>query len=179
MLRGINVGRANRVTMVDLRGLLAELGYRDVRSLLNSGNALFDADATDAAEASARIEAGLRARLHVTTQVIVLTSAELAAVIGENPLHGIASDPTRLMVSFHRGPVDPRALESLLQQDWWPEALAIGGHAAYLWCPAGFIKSRLAQAAARTLGEQVTTTRNWETVLKLHALANANQEQPR
>jgi uncharacterized protein (DUF1697 family) len=173
LLRGINVGRANRVAMAELRALLAELGYSGVRTLLNSGNVIFDADETDTAEAAARIEAGLQARLHVTTQVIVLSRAGLAAVVAENPLLGIASDPSRLMVTFHSGPVDPGRLERLLQQDWSPEALALGQLAAYLWCPAGFIKSRLAQAAARALADSLTTTRNWVTVLKLNALAKA------
>ena len=173
LLRGINVGRANRLAMADLRALLTQLGYRGVRTLLNSGNVVFDADETDTAEAAVRIEAGLQARLHVTTQVIVLSGAGLAAVVAGNPLTGIASDPSRLMVAFHRGPVAVCTLERLLHQDWSPEALAIGEQAAYLWCPVGFIKSRLAQAIARALADSLTTTRNWATVLKLVALAKA------
>lgn len=173
LLRGINVGRANRLAMADLRALLTQLGYSGVRTLLNSGNVVFNADETDTAETAVRIEAGLQARLHVTTQVIVLSGTELAAVVAGNPLTGIASDPSRLMVAFHRGQVDQAALERLLQQDWSPEALAIGEQAAYLWCPAGFIKSRLAQAIARSLADRPTTTRNWATVMKLDALAKA------
>ena len=176
LLRGINVGRANRVAMADLRSLVADLGYTGVRTLLNSGNVLFDAPVTDTAEVAGRVEEALHARLHVSVQVIVLSAAELAAVIDENPLLGISSDPARLMVSFRREPVDPRPLEPLLQQDWSPEALALGKCATYLWCPAGFIKSRLAQAVARVLGDSVTTTRNWATVMKLHALTNAEQD---
>jgi uncharacterized protein (DUF1697 family) len=75
------------------------------------------------------------------------------------------------MVTFHSGLVDPGRLERLLQQDWSPEALALGAHAAYLWCPAGFIESRLARTAERALADSLATTRNWATVLKLDALA--------
>ena len=157
LLRGINVGRAKRVAMADLRSLMADLGYIDVRTLLNSGNVIFDAPAADAAGLSAQIEEALDSRIHVSVRVIVLTAAELAAVVDENPLLGIARDPSRLMVAFRGGPVDPRPLEPLLQQDWSPEALAVGAHATYLWCPAGVIESRLAQAAARVLGDTVTT----------------------
>jgi uncharacterized protein (DUF1697 family) len=171
LLRGINVGRARRVDMADLRALVAGLGYSDVRTLLNSGNLLFDAAGTNSTEASARIEQALDARLHVPAQVLVLIAAELAAVAAENPLTGIASDPSRLMVTFHSGLVDSGRLERLLQQDWSPETLALGQHAAYLWCPAGFIKSRLARAAERALADSLATTRNWATVLKLDALA--------
>ena len=115
-------------------------------------------------------------RLNVSARVIVLSAAELKAVVDGNPLLGISSDPARLMVSFRSGPVDSRPLEPLLQQDWSPEALALGKRANYLWCPAGFIKSRLAQAVARALGDSATTTRNWATVVKLHALARADQD---
>lgn len=176
LLRGINVGRANRVAMADLRALVAGLGYTDVRTLLNSGNVLFDGPVADTTELSLRIEQALHAHLHVSTQVILLTAADLAVVVDENPLLGIASDPSRLMVSFPRGPVDPRPLQPLLEQDWSPEALALGQRATYLWCPAGLIESRLAQAVARAHGEAPTTLRNWSTVMKLYALVNAGHD---
>jgi uncharacterized protein (DUF1697 family) len=175
-LRGINVGRANRVAMADLRLLVAGLGGTGVQTLLNSGNILFDAPGTDAAALSARIEQALDGRLHVSTPVIVLRAAQLAAVMDENPLLGIATDPTRLLVSLRMRPADPRPLQPLLQQDWSPEALAPGAHATYLWCPEGVIKSRLVQALTRQPGDRLTTTRNWATVLKLHALAQADQD---
>lgn len=178
-LRGINVGRANRVAMADLRSLVAGLGYTGVQTLLNSGNLLFDAPGADAADVSERIEQALQARLHVSARVIVLSAADLSAVVDENPLLGIATDPSRLMVSFRQGPVNAQALEHLLQQDWSPEALALGAHATYLWCPAGITGSRLVQALARLPGDHLTSLRNWATVLKLHALAQAGQAQPR
>ena len=80
LLRGINVGRANRVAMADLRTLVVQLGYTGVRTLLNSGNVIFDASATDPSEISARLEHALHARLNVSVQVIVLTSAELKEI---------------------------------------------------------------------------------------------------
>jgi len=60
----------------------------------------------------------------------------------------------------------------LAGQDWAPEVLAVGARVAYLWCPAGVLASRLPEAIGRALGDAVTT-RNWATVLKLHALAAA------
>jgi len=175
LLRGINVGRTNRVAMADLRLLVAGLGGTGVQTLLNSGNVVFDAPGTDAATLSARIEQALDVRLRVSTPVIVLRASELAAVIDENPLLGIATDPTRLLVSLRMRTVDPRPLQQLLGQDWSPEALAPGAHATYLWCPDGVIKSRLAQALRRLPGDNLTSTRNWATVMKLHALVQADQ----
>ena len=61
-------------------------------------------------------------------------------------------------------------LEPLLEQDWHPEALALGARVAYLWCPEGTLNCRLPERVSRTLGDAVTT-RNWSTVTKLYSLA--------
>lgn len=170
LIRGINVGRAKRVAMADLRALVAELGYVDVRTLLNSGNVVFSTPREAPAEAAFRIEKALEATLGVAARVTVLTALELATAVTDNPLLDVAVDPSRLLVAVLSNGADRRKLEPLLWQDWAPEALALGTRVAYLWCPAGFLSSRLAESVGRALGDAVTT-RNWATVLKLHALA--------
>lgn len=174
LLRGINVGRAKRVAMADLRSLVSDLGYRGVATVLNSGNVLFTAPGVASSEAAAAIEGALAARLGVRARVTVLTAEELAAAVAENPLHGLATDPSRLLVAFLQGPADRFRLEPLLAEDWSPEALAPGRRVAYLWCPAGVLASRLQEAIGRALGDAVTT-RNWATVTKLHALAGESE----
>ena len=170
LLRGINVGKAKRVAMADLRKLVEGLGYTDVRTLLNSGNVVFTAPGAARGGAAARIEKAMTARLHVPSRVTVLTEAEFAAVVKENPLERIATNPSRLLVGFLSRASDRALLKPLEKQSWKPEALAVGSRAAYLWCPEGMIESPLAKALARALGDAVTT-RNWATVTKLHALA--------
>jgi uncharacterized protein (DUF1697 family) len=171
LLRGINVGRAKRVAMADLRALLADLGYADARTLLNSGNAVFSAPGRAAPDAiAARIEGGMTERLGVSARVTVLTAGDLDAVVAVNPLATEITDPSRFLVAVLRDPADRARLEPLAAQDWAPEALALGPRAAYLWCPAGLLDSRLPEAVGRALGDGVTT-RNWATLTKLHALA--------
>jgi uncharacterized protein (DUF1697 family) len=169
LLRGINVGRAKRVAMADLRTLVEGLGYADVRTLLNSGNVVFTAPAARGGHA-ARIEKAMAAKLGVSSRVIVLAAAELAAAVAENLLREVASDPSRLFITFLGDPADRARLLPLAKQDWAPDVLAVGTRAAYLWCPGGMLESRLADAVGRLLGE-AATTRNWATVTKLHALA--------
>jgi uncharacterized protein (DUF1697 family) len=172
LLRGINVGRAKRVAMADLRALVERLGYRDVRTLLNSGNVVFTAPALDA-RAAARIEEALAKKGGVSARVTVITARDLAAVVTKNPLLDVATNPSRLFVAFPRTPADRRLLAPLAKREWKPEQLGLGPGAAYVWCPDGMIESPLMIALARQLGEGVTT-RNWATVQKLHALAQAN-----
>jgi uncharacterized protein (DUF1697 family) len=170
LLRGINVGRAKRVAMADLRTLVESLGYTDVRTLLNSGNVVFTAPRAAPGKAAARIEGALAEGLGISALVTVFTAAELAAAVRDNPLLEVAGDPSRHFVAFLSDPADRRRLEPLAGQDWAPEVLALGPRVAYIWCPAGLLASRLSEAVARVLGDAVTT-RNWATVTKLHALA--------
>ncbi len=168
LLRGINVGKAKRIAMADLRDLVAGLGHAHVRTVLNSGNVLFDAARGDPGRLAAAIEVAIAARCGFAARVVVVTAAELAAIVRENPLLGVATNRSRLLVAFVAKPAVLDAAGPLLREPWAPDALAVGSRAAYLWCAGGVLDSPLAQAFGRRLGE-AATTRNWSTVLKLHA----------
>ena len=169
LIRGINVGRAKRVAMADLRGLLADLGYGEVQTLLNSGNVVFSAGREKPGRIAERIEVAMRERLGVSARVTVLTAAAFLTVVEENRLGKVAKDPARFLVAFCNDPSRLKQLQQLARQRWNPEALAVGSVAAYLWCSEGILESRLAEAVGRVLGES-TTTRNWTTVTKIHAV---------
>ena len=170
LLRGINVGRAKRIAMADLRTLFEELGFTDVRTVLNSGNVVFGGSSKRTqATAAAAIEQELVQRLGVASRVTVLSAEELALVIAGNPLVEQSTDHARLVTFTLSGPGQRKLLEPLAQQDWAPGALAIGERAAYIWCPTGVLDSAAASAVAKLLGD-ATTSRNWNTLLKLDAL---------
>lgn len=168
-VRGINVGRAKRVAMADLRRLIEELGFTDVRTVLNSGNLVFTAPRVAPAAAAARIEKALAAQLGLSARVTALTAAELGKALAENPLLGMAANPSRLLVAVLSDPADRGRLKPLLRQDWAPEALAVGARVAYVWCPEGQLDSRVFASVSRELGDAVTS-RNWATMTKLYAL---------
>jgi uncharacterized protein (DUF1697 family) len=174
LIRGINVGRAKRVAMADLRALVEDLGFGDVRTLLNSGNVVFTATRAAPGASAGRLEKALATVLGVPANVVVLTAAELAEVVAGNPLLGVVDNHSRLLTAVLRDPADRSKLEPLLRQDWAPEALAIGPRAAYLWCPEGVLASQLAEAVNRLLGDAVTM-RNWATMIKLDTLAKVSR----
>lgn len=167
LLRGINVGRAKRIAMADLRSLTEDLGFTEVRTLLNSGNVLFQATRRSNTAIASAFEAAIRRRFGFAVPVVVLSHNELNTVVAENSLPHVGSDPAKLLVAFGNGPATLRKAKVLLEEQWEPEALVLGSRAAYLWCANGIIQSRLAQALSRVTGN-ATTTRNWATVLKLH-----------
>ena len=175
LLRGINVGKAKRVPMADLRALIEALGYANVRTLLNSGNAVFDAKAGTPAAHARRLRAAILERTGVDCEVIVKTAADLAAAIAEHPLRRHADDDARMLVIFAQEASALALLKPLEDGDWAPEAFAVGRHAAWLWCANGIIESRIGKAVGKLLVQR-GTARNWATVVKLDALARAEAD---
>ena len=169
LLRGINVGKAKRVAMADLRKLVEGLGYGNVSTLLNSGNVVFTTPRAAAGNAAAKIEKAIAEEIGVGCRVIVISATELAAAIAENPLVDLADKHSRLMVGVLAESVDLTKLKLLSKQNWAPEVLAIGTRSLYYWLPGGINDSKLATAIARSLGNGITT-RNWATMLKLREL---------
>ena len=171
LLRGINVGRAKRVAMADLRKLVDEMGYGEVRSVLNSGTLVFSAAGVTPRLAAAAIEEQLVLKLGVVARVIVLSRDELASVLAENTLLPLAADHSRLLVFMLADAAARAAVAPLCERDWGQEALAVGQRAAYVWCPGGMLDSVAATALGKQLGDN-TTSRNWNTLCKLYALCS-------
>ena len=169
LLRGINVGKAKRVPMADLRALMEALGLAGVRTLLNSGNAVFDARGGSAASHAKKLRAAILEKTGVDCEVIVKTADDLAAAIAEHPLRRHAQDDARMLVLFTQDASTLEELKALQDRDWAPEAFAVGAYAAWLWCANGIIESRVSKAAGKVLKER-GTTRNWATVEKLQAM---------
>lgn len=170
LLRGVNVGRAKRIAMADLRQLVAALGYTDVSTVLASGNVVFSGPPAVPAEVAAAIEETLVLKLGVAARVIVLTAEALADIVAANVLLAQASDPSRLLAFVYADPaVHAAALAPLRGQTFASGALALGARAAYVWCPDGVLSSDAAEAVNKLLGDQ-TTARNWNTLCRLHAL---------
>jgi len=171
LLRGINLGSQRRVAMGDLRDLLEQdLGFTGVRTLLQSGNVVLQADA--AAEAlRERLESALEARFGFPIEVFVRTAEELEAVVAADPHREVAEDPKRSLVAFLASEPDPAAVEELLARDLGDERVAARGRELYFWCPGGVQSSAAMKAASDPRLGTSATVRNWRTVTRLLALA--------
>jgi uncharacterized protein (DUF1697 family) len=172
LLRGINVGKAKRIAMADLRRLFEELGYRGVRTVLNSGNVILTISKKSTGAPAPRIEQGIARRFPFQVPVTVLAAEGFKAALDDNPLARPDRDPKRLLVTFFHDPSAKAFLAPLAKKDWAPEELAIGRHAAYLWCPKGVLGGYLFEAVDRTLGA-TGTTRNVATLERLRDLIEA------
>lgn len=168
LIRGINVGRAKRVPMAQLRELVEDIGYTEVRTLLNSGNVVFTAPASAPDAEGERIEAGISTSFGISARVTLLAAPEFDEAVDGNPLLGVADNHSRLFVAFLTSSSDRDRLEPLMARDWRPEQLALGERVAYAWCPDGVLASSLSKEIEREVGDSVTT-RNWATTMKIHA----------
>jgi uncharacterized protein (DUF1697 family) len=169
LLRGINVGKAKRVPMADLRALLTELGYTDVVTLLNSGNAVFRAPKGTQTRHAANIATAISEKLKVEVPVIVKSAKELSAIVGENQLAEQASNHSQLLVVFAQDNATLSGLDAVESLVVLPEQFLVGKNAAYLHCATGILESKAGKALLGKAGGSVTT-RNWATILKLQAL---------
>jgi uncharacterized protein (DUF1697 family) len=173
LLRGINLGARNRVPMPALRELLAERGYEDPRTLLQSGNVLVSSRKRPDGVAR-ELEALIAERFGVDIPVVVRSRDELAAVVDGNPLAGVPTDPKRFQVSFLSAAPEPSVVMALEAADLEPERLAVRGREIYVWHAAGIQRSPAAKLLTDAKLGVTATARNWNTVTKLLELAGEN-----
>jgi uncharacterized protein (DUF1697 family) len=176
VLRGVNVGKGNRVPMAGFKQMLEELGYTSVKTLLNSGNAVFSGAGRSGSKHVQAIAAELERRFGVATPVIVKSATELSAIIGNNPMVPAEDQHSRFLVAFATDQPALQSLQPLASLASGPERFMVTDEAAYLSCPAGLLESKVGAAILGKAGRAVTT-RNWATVLKLEALLEARHEE--
>ena len=174
LLRAVNVGGTGKLAMADLAALLTSLRYAGVKTVLQSGNAVFAAAEPAGAALEATLEAAVAERLGVKTEFFVRSAREWNAIVAHNPYPDAAkNDPGRLIVTTFKGipkAADVAALQAAIPG---PETMTAGGKHAYFIYPDGQGTSKLTNALIeRKLGVRCTA-RNWNTVLKLAAAAAA------
>jgi uncharacterized protein (DUF1697 family) len=177
LLRGINVGSHNRVPMPALRALVTELGHTDVVTYIASGNVVFTA-AGPSTTLATDLEKAIAAQLDVACRVVVLTCAELARVVVDNP-YPDQPDHKRVHAFFLTGEAGGQArahleqVQRTLGHKLGRDEARILGRTLYLHTPDGFGRSELGKALSKPRGPVEGTARNWATVTKLAALCRA------
>jgi uncharacterized protein (DUF1697 family) len=172
LFRGINVGGHKMVSMADLRVLLDGLKLTEVRTLLQSGNAVFQSDGLRGSALERLLEEQIEKRFEQTVTCLVRTAAEWKAIVAGNPfLKEARDDPGHLVVMCLKKAPKEEDVESLRRAITGPETLRAKEKQLYIVYPAGQGTSKLTNALIeRKLGTS-GTARNWNTVLKLAALA--------
>jgi uncharacterized protein (DUF1697 family) len=172
LLRGVNVGGHKKVPMSELRDLCAKLGFRNARTILQSGNLIFECAARATAGLEGALEAALKKEIGVETQLIVRTTAEWRDAIDANPFTAEAeSDPSHLLLMFLRDAPSANAMKALQAAIQGREIVRAKGRVAYLVYPDGIGRSKLTIDVIEKHLATRGTARNWNTVSKMAALA--------
>ena len=172
LVRGINVGGNRRLPMRDLAMAIEVAGGSDVRTYVQSGNAVFDAPADrSAASLAAAIRDGIEAAHGFAPHVLVRDAAYLRRIVERNPYPDTVGEPKTLYVYFLDASPTAPDLDRLASLRAGDESSSLDADAWYLHVPGGLGRSNLAAKAERLLGVPATA-RNWTTVAALLALAD-------
>ena len=167
-LRGINVGGHKRISMADLRTLLSERGYADVKTYLQSGNAVLSSD-RGPAEVEADVSAAIAETLGHEVDVVVRTAEQLEEVVRDDPFADVRTDHRFHQAVFLGAEPDADAIARLESTDFSPERLVVRPGVLHAWCPDGVNDSPLIKALNRV--RTTATARNWRTVEALLEMA--------
>lgn len=171
LFRGINVGGKNSLPMQDLRDILSSLGCENIRTYIQSGNAVF-VSAAQAGELAATIKAAIDNRFGFAPEVLLLTVRRLKAIAAANPFPDAESEPKFLHILFLTEAADEADLDALNDVRAPSERFVLTDDALYLHAPEGIARSKFAARVERCLGV-AATGRNWNTVSKIIELADA------
>jgi len=171
LLRGINVGGRKAVAMADLRRLLEELRFENVKSLLQSGNLVFHGGSRAPLSIERLLEREASTRLGLDAAFFVRTADEWKSAIEANPFpEQSRRDPGHSVLMCLKDAPGKAALQALRRVITGPEIVELAGRHLFIVYPIGIGKSRLTNVLIeKTLGTR-GTARNWNTVLKLQSM---------
>ena len=173
MLRGVNVGRHNRIKMDALRAVYEKLGAQQPQTVLQSGNVVFRTGQRNLAQLAPRIEDALEQAFGFRPAVILRTARGMADVIARNPFAGRDGiDPAKLLVTFLPAELNAATRTKLLAVQSGPEELHVSSRELYIYFPNGMGRSKLVLPLDKILAAQ-GTARNWNTVTKLFEAAQS------
>ena len=171
LLRGINVGGHKKIKMADLRELYESLGMRQVRTLLQSGNVVFEAEETDLAQLKQRLEAGIIERYGFEAQVILRSLADFRATLARHSFTSAQLERgNHALIVFLSAVPDPAAIEALRENNPGREVISAAGDALYVFYTDGAARSKLDTKRIERALNLVASARNWNTcqrILKL------------
>jgi len=176
LLRAVNVGGRGSVAMVVLRTMLGELGFPDARTLLHSGNLVFEGGSKNCAALETLLERETERRLKVRTDYLLRTADEWCSIVANNPFPDEArDDPSHLVVMPLKSTPTKSDVGALVSAIKGRERCRARGRELYLVYPDGIGRSKLTMSLIERTLRTRGTGRNWNTVLKLLAMLQADE----
>lgn len=171
LLRGINVGGQKKIKMADLKVMFESMGFKDVKTYIQSGNVIFNYDSSDTIILANRVEEKISETFGFSAKTIIRTAEELRSIIDNNPF---IKEPDieldKLHVTLMIDVPAPNIISSLNIKKEENERYLIISKEIYLYCPNGYGNTKLNNSIFEKKLNIAATTRNWKTITKLHEL---------
>lgn len=169
-LRGINVGGHVLIKMVDLKSAFEKIGFKNVRTVLASGNVVFESELTDTKALTKEIESSLKKAFEKDISVILRSSDDLNKLQSSEPFKGITMTPSiRLYVTFLSKKTGPRTI-TLPYTSFQNEFRILHATPTDVFSVLDLSKGKGTPDVMNILENEFgpyVTTRNWNTVLKI------------
>jgi uncharacterized protein (DUF1697 family) len=170
LLRGINVGGKNKLSMADLASIFVDAGVTNVRTYIQSGNVLFEASSKAASGVPRAVATTIGARFGYRVPVVLRSASELRSALEGNPFLARGLPADELLLAFLADAPSTARVAALDPTRGAPDAFEVRGREIYLHLPNGLGRSKLTNDYFdRALGT-TSTVRNWRTVEALAAL---------
>jgi len=174
LLRGVNVGGAKKVPMADLKAMVDGLGFSEVKTLLQSGNVVFEAGDRSDGALETLLEQEAETRLGLVTRFIVRGPKAWRAMIDANPMPDEAErEPSRFLVNVTREAVTAEMLAMIRAAATPAGRIEAGDPCVYAFFGDGVADSKAALVFGKKALGLTSTGRNWNTVRKIAALIGA------
>ena len=172
ILRGINVSGQKKISMSDLVSLYESLGFENIMTYIQSGNAIFESKQKSKPSLMKSIEGAIENKYGFKVPVQIYTALELSNIIAEIPYNDInlVENSNKVLVTFLSSKPTKSDIEKLQKYIIEPERLIINNTSVYLYCPNGYGRTKLSNTFIEQKLGISSTTRNWKTVCKLHEL---------
>jgi uncharacterized protein (DUF1697 family) len=171
LLRSVNIGGYGRLPMSELRASFEKLGYDDVTTYIQTGNVLFSASLKSEPKIVNAIEESLDEDFGKSPAVILRSVPELLRVGKASPFARSGANPARHHVTFLASAPAKAVLAAFDPPPSGNDEVVVEGREVYVHTPEGYAGTKYTGTfLERRLGV-VSTTRNWNTVTKLCALA--------
>ncbi len=169
LLRGINVGVHHKVPMVELKAKMLEWGSKNVTTLLNSGNIVFESDDSELKKVESALQSQLENHFGFVIPVICVNADEISDLVSDNPFEGVEiNENIRLYLTFLRE--NPKVVKSSSEkgsEDGF-KILETRGRVIISVLDLSISKTVKGMEKLEKLYGKNITTRNYNTILKLH-----------
>lgn len=167
LLRGVNVGGANKIAMASLADLFLQAGCRNVQTYIQSGNVVFAAQPKVALAAVSAVCSAVQQQFGFQTQIVLRSLEEMERIAASHPFFRDDEELGKFHVVFLADAPSPERIAALDPQRSPPDQFKVLGKEVYLYMPNGMARTKLSNAYFDSKLKTVSTVRNWRTVQKL------------